>query len=713
MGQHQHGHSSEPSMAGHHRGHSADAGHGRHEGHPADAGHGRHEDHAATGGRHEGHSTADFARRFWVSLALTVPILLMSRDLPFSPVERILDFTGVDYVLLALSTAVYIYGGAPFLRGFAREMRQRTPGMMTLIAVAITTAYSYSLATVLGLPGMPLFWELATLTDVMLLGHWVEMRSVREASRALEALARLVPADAHRVGPAGEIEDVATETLQPGDHVLVRPGERVPADGDVVDGHSAVDESMLTGESVPVTKQPGSGVVGGSVNGHGALTVEVRRTGDESFIAQVMQLVRDAEASKSRTQDLADTAAMWLTVIALGGGAVTFLVWLAATDSSTAYAIERAVTVMVIACPHALGLAIPLVVAVSTSIAAASGLLVRRRSAFEQARNLGAVVFDKTGTLTEGRFAVERVVARDGFSPEDVLAQAAAIEALSEHPIARAVVEAAPTHPEAEGFEALPGQGAIGSVAGRSVAVVGPAYVEEHEIAVPEEAEQLMAEGATTAFVVVDGEVLGALSVADVVRPESESAVRRLKEMGTEPIMLTGDSRAVAERVAGQVGISEVLAEVRPAEKAAAVRNAAERYGVVAMVGDGVNDAPALTAAHVGIAVGAGTDVAIESADIVLVRSDPSDVVDLIQLARATYRKMLQNLAWATGYNAIAIPLAAGALSGFGITLSPAAGAVLMSASTVIVALNARTLRSSSSRRTEALGGSGTHGRHA
>jgi Cu2+-exporting ATPase len=643
-------------------------------------------------GRHAGHSVADFRRRFWISLVLTVPVVLLSRGLPFLPPQRLLSVPGADWILLALSTVLYVFGGTPFLKGLVRELRDRTPGMMTLVSVAISVAYFYSGATVLCLQGMPFFWELATLIDIMLLGHWVEMRSVGEASKALESLARLMPSEAHRRIADGSTEDVALEALHPDDVVVIRPGEKVPADGDVAEGASSVDESMLTGESVPVSKAVGDEVIGGAVNGEGALVVVVRRTGAESFLAQVVELVREAQESKSKTQDLADRAAMWLTIVALGGGAVTFAVW-SVLGRPLSFAMERAVTVMVIACPHALGLAIPLVVAVSTALGAGTGLLVRNRMAFENARLLQSVIFDKTGTLTLGRFGVEEVSLSGDVSRDDVLSLAGSVEELSEHPVARAIAAAAPSKSQVADFRAIPGKGARGVIDGREVAVVSPGYLTENGITAPEDGDALAAGGRTVVYVLRDGMAIAAIALADVVRPESVEAVRRLKEMGIEPIMLTGDSRAVAERVAGELGIERFFAEVLPADKAATVQRVRAEGKVVAMVGDGVNDAPALATADVGIAIGAGTDVAVATADIVLVRSNPADVATVIGLARATYGKMVQNLVWATGYNAIAIPLAAGVLAGFGVLLSPAVGGALMSVSTIIVAVNARTLR--------------------
>jgi len=652
-----------------------------------------HHEHGSSGGRHEGHSTADFARRFWVSLALTVPIVALSPNLPLVRGGSLVSFPGSTWVLLALSTAIYLYGGVPFFKGIVRELRVRQPGMMTLVAVAITVAYAYSVATVLGLEGMPFFWELATLVDIMLLGHWIEMRSVGAASGALESLARLMPSEAHRTLPDGSTVDVPLEMLEPGDFVLVRPGEKVPADGQVSDGASTVDESMLTGESVPVSKQAGDEVIGGAVNGSGALVVQVMRTGSESFLAQVQDLVRQAQESKSRTQVLADRAAMWLTFVALGGGALTFAGWIL-FGYPLAMAMERAVTVMVIACPHALGLAVPLVVAVSSSIAATHGLLVRDRAALEIARTVDAVVFDKTGTLTFGRFGVTEVITWAGADRDELLWLAGSVESASEHPIARAIAEAAPVLHEISGFRATPGQGARAMVGARDVTVASPAYARELGVgAPPDEIERVSEGGRTVVVIIVDGASIGAVALSDTVRPESAEAVRRLKAMGIEPIMLTGDGTMVAARVAAELGIERFFADVLPAEKSAMVRRIQGEGRTVAMVGDGVNDAPALATADMGIAIGAGTDVAIESADAVLVRSDPRDVATAIQLARATYAKMIENLAWATGYNVVAIPLAAGVLSGVGVTLSPAAGAALMALSTVIVAVNSRTLR--------------------
>ena len=529
----------------------------------------------------------------------------------------------------------------------------------------------------------------------MLVGHWIEMRSVMGASRALEALARLMPSDAHRVEPDGATVDVPLADLSLGDRVLVKPGEKVPADGEVVEGATFVNESMLTGESKPVDKTKGSTVIGGSVNGEGSITVEVRATGADSFLSQVIDLVREAQESRSRTQNLANRAAFWLTVVALGGGAITFAVWGVALQATASFALARTVTVMVIACPHALGLAIPLVVATSTSLGAGSGLLIRDRDGFERARDVDAVIFDKTGTLTLGEFGVTDTLIFGALEERDILRLAAGVEAHSEHPVASGITASAESVPAAADFRALPGKGAEAVVDGRRVRVLSPGAVSEEEMLVPdpEAVERLNRQGKTVVFVVVGETLMGAIALADIMRPESREAIDRLERMGVTPLMLTGDNDEVAAWVAGELGIREYFAEVLPQDKAAKVREVQASGRVVAMTGDGVNDAPALAQADVGVAIGAGTDVAAETADIILVRSDPRDVVDVIELSRATYRKMRQNLAWATGYNVLAIPLAAGALYALGVLLSPAVGAALMSLSTVIVAINARLLK--------------------
>jgi len=651
----------------------------------------------APAGGHDSH-VEDFRRRFWITLALTVPVLAASEMIQhFLGLRGVLAFPGDRYVEFLFATVVYAYGGWPFLTGLVSELRKRLPGMMTLVALAISVAYVYSAAVVFGLPGNVFFWETATLIDIMLLGHWIEMRSVLGASRALEQLVRLLPAVAHRLRPDGSTDDVPVTDLRHGDRVLVKPGEKVPTDGEIVEGRTTVNQALLTGESRPVEKGEGATVIGGSVNGEAAIIFVVRKTGAETYLSQVIELVRRAQETRSHTQDLANRAALWLTVLAIAGGAATLGAWLAA-GREFSFALERMVTVMVIACPHALGLAVPLVVAVSTALSARHGLLIRDRAAFERARALDAIVFDKTGTLTEGRFGVTDIVALDERDERDVLRLAAAVESRSEHPIAAGIVRGALdrglAYPAPEDVRAIPGKGAQGRVEGREVRVVSPGYLAEHGLEVRDERVARLAEqGKTVVYVLTDGRPVGAVALADVIRETSRDALRRLKRMGIKAMMLTGDSRAVAQWVAGELDLDEYFAEVLPDQKAAKIREVKGRGIAVAMVGDGVNDAPALVEADVGIAIGAGTEVAIESADIVLVRSDPRDVATIVELARATYRKMVQNLWWATGYNAVALPLAAGVLYGAaGILLSPALGAVLMSVSTVIVALNARRL---------------------
>lgn len=662
------------------------AGHDYHAEHDQPAGHANH---------HE-HMVADFRKRFWVSLVLTVPILVMSPMIQtFLGLGDSIRFAGDSWLLWAFSSVVFFYGGWPFLTGLFIELKGAKPGMMTLIAIAITTAYVYSTAVVFGMDGKMFFWELATLIDVMLVGHWIEMRSVMGASRALEELARLMPSEAHRIGEDGQIVDIPLSELRANDRILIKPGEKVPADGDVIDGHSSVNEAMLTGESVPVSKTAGGTVIGGSINGEGALTVVVQKTGGDSFLSQVITLVKEAQESKSKTQDLANRAAVLLTIVALGGGALTLLVWLMVMGADFAFALERTVTVMVIACPHALGLAVPLVVAVSTALAAGNGLLIRDRTAFEAARNLNAILFDKTGTLTEGRFGVtDTLVFGTDFHSERIVELAAAVEAHSEHPIAQGVVQAVNAPLPVAKFQAIPGKGAEGTVDGHHVQVVSPGYVRElgHEISDPR-FEELSDQGKTVIFVLVDDAVVGALALADVIRPESREALAELKAMGIKTMMLTGDNARVAKWVSEEIGLDEYFAEVLPREKSAKIKEVQSRGLTVAMTGDGVNDAPALAQADVGIAIGAGTDVAVETADIILVRSSPKDVAAIVRLSKATYNKMVQNLWWAAGYNILAIPVAAGVLYSYGILLGPAAGAALMSVSTVVVAVNARMLR--------------------
>jgi Cu2+-exporting ATPase len=648
-----------------------------------------------------------FRDKFWTSLLLTLPTLVWGHM-----VQRVFGyhapmFPGSQWIPAVFGTAVFAYGGWPFIQGAWRELRDRLPGMMTLIGLAISVAFVFSAAVTLGYPGMPLWEELATLVTIMLLGHWLEMRSISQAQGALGELAKLLPDTATRLVAEGGTEradEVSIAALRDGDVVLVRPGQSVPADGVVISGESSVNESVLTGESRPVDKAPDAKVIAGTTNGAGSLRVRVTGTGDRTALAGIMRLVEQAQSSRSRAQVLADRAAFWLTWVALGAGAVTLVGWLVA-GATPAYAIERLVTVLVIACPHALGLAVPLVVAISTTLGARSGLLVRDRRGLEEARNLTAVVFDKTGTLTRGEFGVVAVTPAEGVDSDEALRLTAAVEADSEHPIAQGIARTATERhldvPRAERFEALPGRGVRAVVAGRTLYVGGPALLRalhcEPEPAVQSAADAAGQRGQTAVYLVEDSggtrRVLAALAVADVVRPESAEAVRALQAAGVEVVMMTGDAKPVADAVARELGIDTVFAEVLPEQKSGRIEELQRAGKRVAMVGDGVNDAPALVTADVGIAIGAGTDVAVEAGDIVLVRSDPRDVPRIIALSRASYRKMVQNLWWAAGYNIIAIPLAAGVLAPWGIVLSPAIGAVLMSLSTIIVAVNAQLLR--------------------
>ncbi len=667
--------------------------------------HPSHTAHKGAGGRHEGrhhnhhaHMVADFRRRFWISLILTIPVLALAPLIQqVLGVEEAWRFPGDRFVQFGFASVIFFYGGWPFLKGIHAELGRKQPGMMTLIAFAISVAYGYSSLVVFGLQGQVFFWELATLIDIMLLGHWIEMRSVMGASRALEELVKLMPSEAHRLREDGSTEEVPVSELVKGDRVLVKPGEKIPTDGVVVEGRTSINEAMLTGESKSVEKGEGDKVIGGSINGESAIAFGVEKTGEETYLSQVIQLVRQAQESRSRSQDLANRAALWLTLIALSAGGITLAVWLIAGKDFN-FALERMVTVMVITCPHALGLAVPLVVAVSTALSARNGLLIRDRSAFERARLLQAVVFDKTGTLTEGRFGVTDIVSLGDDGEDELLRIAASLESQSEHPIAAGVVRGAQekgiSFPAPRDFRAIPGKGAQAIVDGKQIKVVSPGYLKQHGLRIDDSRiEELAAEGKTVVFLLVNDQVKGAIALADIIRPESRQALGALKEMGIQVMMLTGDSSAVASWVARELRLDDFFAEVLPGEKAAKLKEIKARGLTVAMTGDGVNDAPALVEADVGIAIGAGTDVAIESADVILVQSDPRDVVSIVKLARATYRKMVQNLIWATGYNVVAIPLAAGVLYQQGIVLSPATGAILMSLSTVIVAINARLLR--------------------
>ncbi|MEK7252664.1 MAG: heavy metal translocating P-type ATPase [Actinomycetota bacterium] len=649
--------------------------------------------------KHAGHSPEMFRDRFAISAVLTIPILYLSEHFQEWFGYKALSFPGDSLVVPVTASLLFVYAGGVFLRGSMRELRDRAPGMMTLISLAIGVAYGYSLAVTVGLDGEPFHWELATLLDVMLLGHWIEMRSIVTASRALDHLAEMVPAMAHRVTADGSLTDVPVENLVVGDRVLVRPGEQVPIDGNVADGASSVNEAFLTGESRPVEKVRDDEVIAGSVNGEGALTIVVVRIGGDTTLRQIMRLVEEAQASRSRFQVLADRAAFWLTIVAITVALPTLIFWLAVGDRGIDFAVARAVTVLVIACPHALGLAIPLVTTNATSISATNGILVRNREAFERGRAIRFVAFDKTGTLTEGRFAI-RSIATDGVTESDGLGLAAALERSSEHPLAAAIVAAAEadsvTIPAANAVSAVPGKGVEGTVAERRVRIGRPEWAAELGVEMPRtlQAELAGAAGRGEGSIVLfgDDQALAVFSLMDRVRDSARQAMTRLRELGVEPVMITGDAEVVARTVAAELGITRFHARVLPADKARIVREL-DAEGPTAYVGDGVNDAPALLAADLGVAIGAGTNVAIESADLVLVDDDPSDVARALTLARATSRKMTQNLVWATGYNVVAIPLAAGVAATAGVLLEPAIGALLMSVSTVIVSLNAMLLR--------------------
>lgn len=667
-----------------------------HHEHPSRA-HGKnHEHHEHHDDKHAGHHIDDFKRRFYISLILTVPILLLS--------PMIQMFLGVswrfpkDYIVLfLLSSIVFFYGGKPFLVGAYRELKQREPGMMTLISLAIIVAYGYSSLIVFGWTEVDFFWELATLIVIMLLGHWLEMKSIMGASNALEELIKLIPSEAHLVTENGEIRDVSVSELKPEQTILIKPGERIPVDGVIVKGQSSLDESMLTGESVPVVKQAGDRIIGGAVNGEGSLTVTVTNSGEEGYLSQVVSLIKEAQESKSRTQNLSDRAAKWLFYVALGAGIVTLVVWLMLGYSFN-FAVERMVTVMIIACPHALGLAIPLVVSTTTSIAARKGLLIRNRTAFEDARKLNAVVFDKTGTLTQGKFGITDILPATDYSEEEILSLVGSLEVQSEHPISKGIVEEmkkrSMTIHDPDAFEAMTGKGLKGKVNGKDVKVVSPGYMKSENIHYPaEEFNTLSSQGKTVVFAVIENQYAGMIALADQVRESAKDAISKLKEINIQSMMLTGDNKKVAEWVGKSLHLDDIYAEVLPHQKAEKITEIQQEGYKVAMTGDGVNDAPALAKADLGIAVGAGTDVAIETADIILVRSDPEDVVSIIDLSRKAYSKMIQNLWWATGYNIVAIPLAAGILYSAGIILNPAIGAVLMSISTIVVAINAKMLR--------------------
>lgn len=644
--------------------------------------------------KHAGHHTPDFLKRFWISLALTVPVLLLSHM-----IQQWLGFTiafqGDKYVLLVLGSIIYFYGGMPFFKGFLGEVKAGAIGMMTLVALAITVAYVYSVAVVFGLPGMDFFWELATLIVIMLLGHWLEMRSQMAASKALQSLVALLPNDV-TVEQNGSPVKIKLEQLKNGDTVIIRPGEKVAADGLIVEGSSYLNESMLTGESVPVRKESGGKVIAGSINGDGALKIKATGVGKDSYLNKVINLVQDAQAAKSNTQNLADKVAKWLTIVAIVVGVGTFAYWYI-TMGDLAFALERMVTVMVTACPHALGVAIPLVVAISTTLSATNGLLIRNRTAFETTRKLSTIIFDKTGTLTKGSHTVQKIIPlTEHYSENDLLQYAAAVQQNSEHHIAKGIMQTLSEKKlelwKSDNFRYMQGIGVTGIVNGKSVVAAGPNYFVQNNKQVPAIPEEINQDAETVNFILIDDVPVGIVSLADTIREGAKEAIDQLRSMNIKSFLLTGDNEKVAAAVSKQLGMDGYLANVLPHHKQEKVKEFQDKGEIVAMTGDGVNDAPALAAADVGIAVGSGTDVAAETADIILVNSDPRDVVKMIDFGKKTYSKMIQNLVWAVGYNVVAIPLAAGVLYPT-FVLSPAMGAVLMSVSTIVVALNASLLK--------------------
>lgn len=650
--------------------------------------------HSGHGGHHE-HMIKDFKRRFWVSLILAIPISYLSEMIQMLFGYEV-DFTGDTLLLFLLSTIVFFYGGKPFLQGAWDELKTRTPGMMMLISLAIVTSYVYSTLTAFFIEGSDFFFELATLIVIMLLGHWIEMKSIMGASKALEELIKLMPKEAHKIDTTGNIVEVSVEDLLPGDQILVKSGEKIPLDGEIFEGESNVDESMLTGESVPVEKGPGMEVIGGAINGEGVLKIKVSKTGKDTYLSQVIQLVSDAEQTKSKAQGFADIAAKWLFYVAVVVGVITLAYWMTTGDFE--FALERMVTVLIIACPHALGLAGPLVTSRSTSIAAKKGLLIRNRIPFESAWKVDRVVFDKTGTLTEGNFGVTDVHPNKGVNEEELLKLAYSVETQSDHPIAKGIVKEGKERGlelyEVKDFQNLTGKGLVAQVNGAEIAVVSPGTMRANNISFDEETyNKLAAQGKTVVFVLKDNELQGMIALADIIRESSYHVIKALNERGIETVMMTGDNSRVANYVGEKLGLSKVIAEVLPHEKSNNVKQLKQGGKKVAMIGDGINDAPALAEADLGIAIGAGTDVAIETADVVLVNSNPVDILNIIKLSKATSRKMVQNLGWAAGYNIIAIPLAAGVLYNIGIVITPAIGAVVMSLSTIICAINAQLLK--------------------
>ncbi len=670
--------------------------HDKHKDHQA---HKKHQesghDHASHDhGGHHAMMIRDFRGRFFVSLALTIPILVLSPMIQELLGYR-LDVPGGEYILFALSTTVFFYGGWPFLTGLLSELKEKRPGMMTLIAVAITVAWGYSTATTFGLEGKKFFWELATLIDIMLLGHWIEMKSVMGASRSLEKLVEMMPREAHLIDEDGNTKEVSIEELNKDQVVLIKPGEKIPVDGKIIEGKSQVNESMITGESKPVAKETEDKVIGGTINGNGSLKVKIEETGENAYLSKVIDLVREAQEKKSRSQNLADRIAFWLTIIALTVGIGTLTVWLI-LGQPFVFALERMASVMVITCPHALGLAVPLVVAISTTLSAQNGLLIRNRTAFENSRKISLLAFDKTGTLTKGEFGVSRIGSLDeDLKDKEILQLAVSLESRSEHPLAAGILERAEKDDvrikEVNDFNAISGKGVEGTIGGTRYMVAGTGYLKEKNIELPESTKEQ--EGETIVYMLKEGRIIGFITLADEIRPESDDAVKKLKDQGIKVIMMTGDQESVAKKVSEELGLDDYYAGILPEQKQEKVTEFQEKGEFVAMTGDGVNDAPALATADIGIAVGSGTDVAAETADIILVESNPRDIANLILFGRKTYNKMVQNFIWATGYNVVAIPLAAGVLFSAGILISPAVGALLMSASTVVVAFNAQLLR--------------------
>ncbi|RQW76630.1 cadmium-translocating P-type ATPase [Lysinibacillus composti] len=678
--------------------HSDHTGHDHHihSGHTGDEHH-NHVGHEHGGGhdKHHGHSIVEFRERFWISLALTIPISYLSMMIQMLFGYEV-NFPGDTFLLFLLSTIVFFYGGKPFLLGAWSEIKEKAPGMMLLISLAIVTAYVYSTLTAFFIEGSDFYFELATLIVIMLLGHWIEMKSIMGASKALEELIKLMPKEAHKLDATGNIVDVSVEDLKPGDQILVKPGEKIPLDGKIFEGHSTVDESMLTGESVPVEKTMGMEAIGGAINGEGILKINVSKTGSDTYLAQVIQLVSDAEKTKSKAQGFADTAAKWLFYVAIVAGVITLAYWWTTGDFDTA--LERMVTVLIIACPHALGLATPLVTSRSTSIAAKNGLLLRNRTSFESAFRINRIVFDKTGTLTEGNFGVTDIHPTEGISEEELLKLAYSVETQSEHPIAKGIVKEGKMRDlelyEVSNYQNLTGKGLVAKINGSEIAIVSPGVLRENSIPFDVETyEKLAQQGKTVIFVLKENALQGMIALADIIRESSYKVIKELNKLGIETVMMTGDNSRVANYVGEKLGMTKVIAEVLPHEKSNNVKALKEGGKKVAMVGDGVNDAPALAEADLGIAIGAGTDVAIETADVVLVNSNPVDILSTLKLSKASQIKMIQNLVWAAGYNIIAIPLAAGVLMGAGIVITPAIGAVIMSLSTIICAVNAQLLK--------------------